>query len=393
MSEAPEGALPAHVPDWVGAQAAHDSTATLWGQVKPLVVAAGAQTATITEIESALAAYEADLTGRSQRGAETDANRITLAVPDLFDLFAYQAPTDTLRLDGAFRQLQIEAEYSDWAKARTDLDATRTVWNRLRPAVVAKAPSRPDIIGSATVAADVESALTGGQALIADDGGLPTDSVNLEIQAQRGLDLVDVCEQIFMGGTGCGGSHVTVDPLDGKCKLDGTTTNVGAACKATDPAACGTDQNASCLDEQLDQFPGGYCNVDPCTDTVGHLCPLGSSCVELNGENGQCFENCSSDSDCRTAQGYFCLDMSGDTADGGLWLSGGSKKICSRGILTCPLSPHDCPSARPHCVLPDDGGLAYVDAGSADAAGPDAGYGDASSDAAPVAPPTPTCVP
>jgi hypothetical protein len=327
--------------------------------------------------------------GHKQRDAETDANRVTRAVPDLFDLFFYEAPTDTLRLDGTFRQLQIDAEYADWTVCQKDLGDTRTVWNRLKPAITTQAPSRPDVIGSGTVVQDVESVLTAVQALVVDDGGLATDTINMEIQAQRGLDLVDVCEQIFLGGNGCGGAHVTVDPLDGKCKLDGTTTHVGDPCQATDPAACGTDQNASCLDEKIDDFPKGYCNVDPCTNVVGYLCPIGSSCAELNGENGQCFKNCASDSDCRTADGYFCLDMRGDARDGGLWLSGGSKKVCSRAVLTCPNSPTDCPAARPHCVLPDDGGTAYVEAGAIDATT----ASDAGADAGLVAPPTPICVP
>jgi len=177
-----------------------------------------------------------------------------------------------------------------------------------------------------------------------------------------------------------------MDPKDGMCKLDGTTTNVGAACMGINPSICGTDQNASCLDELIDDFPGGYCNVDPCSELEGHVCPIGGSCVQLNGENGQCFKDCSSDSDCRKSDGYFCLDMTKDDHPGGLWISGASHKICSRPQLTCPGSPNDCPSAMPKCVLPD-GGVAYPEGGPSGAEN-DAG----SPDAAQVAPPTPICV-
>src|SRR5258708_16239224 len=41
-------------------------------------------------------------------------------------------------------------------------------------------------------------------------------------------------------GGGCTAPHMVIDPADGKCKLDGTTTNVGVPCPTTGPnAACG----------------------------------------------------------------------------------------------------------------------------------------------------------
>jgi hypothetical protein len=183
-----------------------------------------------------------------------------------------------------------------------------------------------------------------------------------------------------------GGAHFVIDPKDGKCKLDGTTTNVGAPCSGATAAVCGTEQNASCLAPPVDEFPGGYCNVDPCTAAEGHLCPIGSSCVQLYGENGQCFKDCATDADCRQSDGYFCLDMTADDHPGGLWQSGASHKVCSRHDVTCPVGAQDCPAAFPRCVLPS-GGPAYDDAGTFIWTAPDAGP-----DAAPVAPPTPMCV-
>jgi hypothetical protein len=381
MSESARGALPAHVADWQGAQDAVAADTALWTQVKPLVVAAGAKMATVAEIESALASYQADVTAQKQREAESDGNRITKAVPDLFDLFSYAAPTDTLRLDGTFRQLQIDAEFADWASCEKDLDDTRAVWARLAPLVGPVAAMRPDIAGAVTVVKDVDANLQLIQTFLTQDAGGATEVADLEVQAQTGLDQTDTCEQVFVGGNGCFGAHFVVDPADNKCKLDGKTTNVGAPCMATSPGVCGIEQSASCLDPKLDDYPGGYCNVDPCTNKEGNLCPIGASCVLLNGENGQCFKNCASDSDCRTGDGYFCLDMTADDRPGGNWVSGASHKICSRSVLSCPNSPSDCPSARPHCLLPNDGGPAFVDAGS------DAG----ASDAGP--PPTPICAP
>jgi hypothetical protein len=204
--------------------------------------------------------------------------------------------------------------------------------------------------------------------------GQPASDAGSEVEVGSGVDAA--------AGGSCSGAHFLLDPKDGKCKLDGTTTNVGAPCMGAISPACGTEPTASCLDPVLDDFPGGYCNVDPCSAADGHLCPIGSSCVQLNGENGQCFKDCSTNSDCRTSDGYFCLDMTADDHPGGLWISGASHKVCSRAIVTCPASPADCPFAIPHCVLPD-GGAAYTDAGPDDSG---------ASDGAPVAPPTPICV-
>ncbi len=206
MSEGPRGVLPGHVPDWAAAQAAYDADFALWQTgvpdagippLRPTLVAAGVPTATLTAIDAALAAYKVDLMQQDQRAAENDGNKITKTVPDAFDYFTYGAPSDTLRLDGTFRQLQIDAEYSDWAACANDLRDTQAVWANLKSKVAAKAPSRPDITGSATVVADVDATLQAAQALIADDGGMATDVASLEVQAQKGLDETDTCEQVF----------------------------------------------------------------------------------------------------------------------------------------------------------------------------------------------------
>lgn len=197
MSEAPRGTLPAHVPNWTMAAAALEANLALWPDVKAAVTAAGASASTVGAIDAALTAYRADVTGQRQRDAETDANKITTAVPDLFDLFSYSAPTDSLRLDGTFRQLQIESEFQDWLEAQTALDDTKVVWNRMKPLVAAQAPKRPDLPGSATVVADTDGAIVRAQNLISATQHAPADAAGLGHEAQTGLDLVDVCEQIF----------------------------------------------------------------------------------------------------------------------------------------------------------------------------------------------------
>jgi hypothetical protein len=193
---------PAHMHvAWDGCRSTHDSAVILWDRLKPTLKAAGVPADKITAIDGLLTIYNGDVSAKGTRDAETDANKITSAVPDLFDSFFYNAPTDTLRVDGTFRQMQIDAEYSDWAGAQTDLDATKAIWsgkmNGLKDAVTAQAPLRKDIAGSQTVVADIDATLVSAQMLISHDGGTPSDSAQLVQVAQNGLDETDTCEQIF----------------------------------------------------------------------------------------------------------------------------------------------------------------------------------------------------
>lgn len=108
-------------------------------------------------------------------------------------------------------------------------------------------------------------------------------------------------------GVSCPNAHAKCDPLDGQCKLDGTTTAVGAPCTTTgaDPV-CGADPNAICNNLTQDGFPGGYCSFEPCSAMAP--CPIGSSCARLGGEAVGCFKNCSADAECRGPD-YKCIDV------------------------------------------------------------------------------------
>src|SRR5262249_24524557 len=105
----------------------------------------------------------------------------------------------------------------------------------------------------------------------------------------------------------CTAAHTACDPVDNKCKLDGTTTNVGAQCRTSGAdVLCGSDPNATCNDQTQDGFPGGYCSVEPCSTVA--MCPIGSTCAHLGGESNACFKLCASDADCRSPD-YGCFDI------------------------------------------------------------------------------------
>ena len=147
---------------------------------------------------------------------------------------------------------------------------------------------------------------------------------------------------------GCTGAHLVCDPLDERCKLDGTTTHVGDGCDTsgrTDPR-CGSDPAQTCNDLPNDGFPAGYCTFEPagfCGVAPLKACPLGSSCAALGAESPGCYKNCVRDSDCRTADGYKCQEVDR------LYRDGASHKVCYKSDFECAAAA-DCPSRLPNCL-------------------------------------------
>lgn len=180
------------VGDWTKAQGVLGEGNANWTSLKPQVQAAGAAPSLVSKFDSWLTTVASDVSSKSQKACESDANAMTLAVPDLFDLYSWPVPSDALRGDGVFRQLQIDGEYSDWMPTSPDLDATKAVWSRLKPLAQAQAPKRPDIPGSSTVVADMDAAIQGCATAIG-----AKDAAGLQSSAQSGLDRIDTIEQIF----------------------------------------------------------------------------------------------------------------------------------------------------------------------------------------------------
>ncbi len=164
-----------------------------WATLRPQVQAAGAGAALIKQADDLLAKLALDLgTSPDQRACETDANALSLTVPDMFDFYTFNVPSDVLRGDGVFRQLQIDGEYLDWANAPKDLATTKALWVKLKPVVAAQAPTRLDIPGAATVVADTDKTIGD-----CDTAVTAKDSIGLQTAGQAGLDEIDVSETIF----------------------------------------------------------------------------------------------------------------------------------------------------------------------------------------------------
>lgn len=180
------------IADYTKAQAILGEANNTWSMLEPVARSAGVPAATTQKITTTLSTLATDISGMKQRNCETDANAITLAVPDIFDHFVYSVPSDALRGDGVFRQLQIDAEYSDFTTANADFAATDAVWTRLRPLVVMQAPKRPDIPRASTVVVDTDTTMMQLQTAIA-----AKNATDLGAAAQAGLDEIDTMETIF----------------------------------------------------------------------------------------------------------------------------------------------------------------------------------------------------
>ena len=68
------------------------------------------------------------------------------------------------------------------------------------------------------------------------------------------------------------------------------------------------DPNTFCLLDAngsgWDTFPGGYCTIQFCA--FGEACGEGGKCAPLPGYGPHCFVECTTNGDCREAEGYTC---------------------------------------------------------------------------------------
>jgi hypothetical protein len=131
------------------------------------------------------------------------------------------------------------------------------------------------------------------------------------------------CIDGHCGFIGMDGEGVCIDSCtdDADCRmgygcfdLDDDTTdeclpegdgNVGDPCGSF--ADCGGRENALCFPDSGNfPFPGGHCSLD-CTGA--DICPVGSTCTDLDVDFSACLNTCMQNADCRP--GYTCQDLGG----------------------------------------------------------------------------------
>jgi hypothetical protein len=183
----------ARAKDWTKASGVLAEANANWLKVKPVVTADGASASTLQSIDDALTRFTADVTAMDAQTAERDANAISLVVPDLFDLYpSWPVPSDALRFDALFRAVQIDGEWAAFDTAATDHANVVALWAHFRDRVSTQAAKRADITGALTVVADLDGTIPAEKSAVD-----AKDGTGVVTQSQRGLDLVDVCEQIF----------------------------------------------------------------------------------------------------------------------------------------------------------------------------------------------------
>ena len=106
------------------------------------------------------------------------------------------------------------------------------------------------------------------------------------------------------------------------CQLDANNiTDLGSACTVDTTAMTDTcPSGLTCVPEMItftngttanSGYAGGYCTTNICSDDSD--CSLNSLCGPINmAANGACTAPCTVDTDCRTAEGYSCVDFDGD---------------------------------------------------------------------------------
>ncbi len=75
------------------------------------------------------------------------------------ELLAIPMPTTALQLDALLRHLEIDAEFGDWPGATIHLAQARSTWQRLEPAVTARASLQAHLRGARKAVREMTRAL------------------------------------------------------------------------------------------------------------------------------------------------------------------------------------------------------------------------------------------
>ncbi len=306
------GSYPDYRPDFVRAGSVLSLLKQVWSRGK--AATPGLPAAQVKMVDDAIVSLDAGIAAKDQKKAALAANQVGLACPELFDYFHPEAPQGVLRMDAVFRQVGLDAKFSDIAAVTKDVASLRGDWDATKATVGMRVPTCHRVGGTATVSGNIETSLANMEAAIA-----TSDLVTIEQESENGALEVDTLELLFdcppdnaAPTTGLGAKCTDETQCDkgqtcdranagGKCAPD-ATNKIGTPCAST--VDCGTDGRAACQTEAGDNYKGGYCFMEPCNDV--NVCPPGGTCVSLGGESPGCFKSCSKDDDCRKAEGYVC---------------------------------------------------------------------------------------
>jgi hypothetical protein len=306
------GQYPARTPDWVRAASILSLLEEVWTRGK--AANPGMPAIEVKMVDDAITALQAAIAAMNQESAALASNAVGLAVPKLFAYFHPDAPLEIVRMDAVFRQVGLDSHFGRLTAVAADVSSLETDWMNSKAAVDARVPTCHRVGGTATVAGDIDQSLSNLKAALA-----AGDTTTFEVESENGALEVDTLELLFdcppdsaAPMTGLGAKCTSVAQCDpgqvcdtsnanGKC-APSPSNKIGTPCVST--TECGTDSRAACQTAAGDNYPGGYCFMEPCNDI--EVCPPGATCVSLGGESTGCFKACASDADCRQADGYLC---------------------------------------------------------------------------------------
>lgn len=308
------GPYPDHAPDFARATGVLGLLKTVWSS--GLAACPDVDAAVKASIDASIAVLDTTVPAADQRGSAYAANDIHVQMAPLFGYFTPDAPLEILEMDALFLRIGLDGWFGDGAEYDANLAKIESDWAVVKPATVAKVPTCHRVAGTASVVDDIDATIAN---LKAHPGASDVDVAGLESDA--GLLEVDILELLFDcepdgqtpdAGLGsacakdadCGDASLVCDlgNAGGVCAPDAALTGVGQPCTTT--VDCGTYARNACNSEVGDDFPGGYCVMEPCSDAAP--CSPGATCVAFPYEVPACFAACTVDSDCRTAEGYVC---------------------------------------------------------------------------------------
>ena len=309
------GSAADRTPAWDRAATVNSILKQVWSRTK--TACPGLPTMASKMVDDAIVTLDSAITAKDQKKAVYAANSVGLACPDLFDYFHPDAPKEIIRMDAVYRQVGVDAHFGDMTASKADTASLRADWTNAKGAVNAKTPMCHRVSGTDTVAVDIETSL--GKL---DTAYAANDTPAVEVESDKGALEIDTLELLFDCppdsvtpahgvGAACGPTMACDSGLEcdtawgtggsGKC-APSSTNKIGTACMSTQD--CGTDSRSACNTQAGDQYPGGYCFMEPCNDV--DICPKGATCVAIGGELPGCYKSCLADSDCRASEGYVC---------------------------------------------------------------------------------------
>jgi hypothetical protein len=111
------------------------------------------------------------------------------------ELLAIPVPTTALQLDALLRHLEIDGEFGDWQSATIHLAQARATWQRLEPALSARASdasTRPYLKGTRKAAREMSRRLEGAAQAVRAGAG-----EDVILHARAALAQIEVLERVF----------------------------------------------------------------------------------------------------------------------------------------------------------------------------------------------------